>query len=527
MSWVTNLRRVPADYYAVLGIIALYVVVAGIRLGLPGVHYDEALYVNAARGGVDNVTFMTKTFYGFPVLLMPYIGALKAYIFYPIFAVFGVGAVTMRFPSLVFSAVALWLLYLLVRRHVSRLLGVSMVAVTALTASFMVFTRLDFGPVVLDFLLKILALAVLLQFAARPRMRWLILFWLLLFVGVFNKLNYLWYVNAFVLAFAAVYGRGLWQRLNKAMRLRVAVISVVGYGLCVGYYGLLSKAYHLGGSLGFVGFRLFYDHLSTLVSGSWFYNYAFSRSHISTHTVFWIMTAIVLAGAGCAAWQIRQDPKLWDKQARFGAFFGLVLVVLLGEVAMTLKATAGWHYFSVYPFFGAVWVLALSYVARFAWPRRRQFQALVVGGLVALASAYQLFVYSGYIKAYARPAMNPGWSPAIYKLISYAKAHNGTFVSMDWGTQTQLIGFDPVHGKYLEMFGPLDISNPITNKWLYDRYIGSVRNGYYIGTAPGEQNFPEVQKDFFTLALQHGLHPRRVAVIADKKPVYYVYQLVK
>ncbi|HSW98846.1 MAG TPA: hypothetical protein VLF71_03335, partial [Candidatus Saccharimonadales bacterium] len=63
--------------------IALYVGIAAYRIRFPGTEYDEALYVNAARGGVDNVTFMTKTFYGFPVLLMPYIGALKAYIFYP------------------------------------------------------------------------------------------------------------------------------------------------------------------------------------------------------------------------------------------------------------------------------------------------------------------------------------------------------------------------------------------------------------------------------------------------------------
>ncbi|HEX7964074.1 MAG TPA: glycosyltransferase family 39 protein, partial [Candidatus Saccharimonadales bacterium] len=352
MSAVTFLRRLPADYYAVLGIIAIYVAGASIRLGLPGVHYDEALYVNAARGGTDSVTFMTRTFHGFPVLLMPYIGALKAYIFYPIFKVFGVSAVSMRLPSILFSAAGLWLLYILVRRHVSRLLAVGIVACTALTASFMVFTRLDFGPVVLDFLLKILALVVLLHFAARPRMRWLILFWLLLFVGVFNKLNYLWYVNAFAAAFVAVYGQQLWRGLNKAMRLRVLIISAAGYLLSVGYYAWVSKVYHLGGSLGFVGFKLFYDHLSTLVSGSWFYNYAFSASSVSTSAVFWIMTAIILAGAGCLAWQIRQKPKLWDAQARFAAFFGLILVLLLLEVAMTLKATAGWHYFSLYPFFG-------------------------------------------------------------------------------------------------------------------------------------------------------------------------------
>src|SRR5258708_2952812 len=82
-------------FFAPFIIIFTYVLVSSYKIRFPGTQYDEALYLNAAHGGVDQITFMTKTFHGFPVLLMPYIGALKAYLFFPIFAVFSTSPIIM------------------------------------------------------------------------------------------------------------------------------------------------------------------------------------------------------------------------------------------------------------------------------------------------------------------------------------------------------------------------------------------------------------------------------------------------
>jgi len=52
-----------------------------VGLSPPGCHYDELLFGNAALGVVDPHSFLYRTIAGVPVLLMPYVGALKAYIF--------------------------------------------------------------------------------------------------------------------------------------------------------------------------------------------------------------------------------------------------------------------------------------------------------------------------------------------------------------------------------------------------------------------------------------------------------------
>src|SRR4029453_11005056 len=61
----------------------------------PGLEYDETIFVNAALGDIDG-TFVEWSipFFGrrLPVMLMTYVGALKSWLYAPVFAVAGTGA---------------------------------------------------------------------------------------------------------------------------------------------------------------------------------------------------------------------------------------------------------------------------------------------------------------------------------------------------------------------------------------------------------------------------------------------------
>ncbi|HSW98357.1 MAG TPA: hypothetical protein VLF71_00815, partial [Candidatus Saccharimonadales bacterium] len=467
----------------------------------------------------------TKTFYGFPVLLMPYIGALKAYIFYPIFAVFGVGAVTMRLPDILLAAAGLYLLYRLASGEVGRRLGLAIVLLTGLDASFIMFTRLDNGPVVLDFLLKMLGVFVLLRFVRAQKLWWLAAFWLCMFLGTFNKLNFIWDVNALAGAFVLAYGLLLWRKTSRAQRLWALAISAAGYLLSIGYYLYINKTYHLGSKLGFVGWRVVYNNLVELVQGSWFYHYAFSPAKVGSNNVFWVMVIVIVAGALCLVQAVRRRK---DFDARFVRFFMFALaagVLLLVQIAVTPQATAGWHYFSVYPLFGAAFVLALYLICRVAVPQWRQFGYGVAAAAVFVLCLYQLNVYHQNVAAFNRPPGKVIWSTAIYQLIDYAKAQHTSFVSMDWGTQTQLLGFDPVPGKYIEMFGPLDVSSPEQAAADFQKYATNLPGALYVTHAPGEQLTPTTAQ-FFALARTHGYHPVLVKTLYDQRlPVFQVYKL--
>ena len=516
--------------FLAVGIFILaYVVIASYKLHFPGPQYDETLYLNGALGGVDKVTFLTKTFHGLPVLLMPYIGALKAWIFYPIFAIFGVNPITMRLPSILLTALGLFILYYVLKQQIGRRLSVLTIAVTALSASFIMFTRLDEGPVVLDFLLKVIGIGLLLSFARRQKIAYLGAFWFVMLLGTFNKLNFIWYVNSFLTAFVLIYGRTL-LRQSKASseRKKIILVSIIGYLLNVAYYLYINKTYHLGSSFGFVGFNLAYSTLSNVIDGNWFYNYALSAHNAGTIVVFWLTAAIILAGGALLVWKVRTKRKDLPSHAAFYGFIGLTLLLLLGQIVMTKQATAGWHYFSVYPFVGILLVLGLDMFGRLRiginWPALLRVGPMLVVGALCI---YQLAVYRQYTNVYGKPVSNFSWSSSIYNLIDFAKAQpQSQFVSLDWGTQTQLIGYDSVPNKYYEVFGPIQLQNPVTAQQDFEKYIANLPNAYYVTHPASVAIFPNVTRDFFKLAEEHGYQPIQVASFKDgSRTIFVVYRL--
>src|SRR5215813_5473696 len=86
------------ELFVLLGLLAVYLGLATYKLHLPGLYYDEMLFVGPAAGERPYVKF-----FGLPLLIFPYIGALKSWIYTPIFAVFGVSPVTIRLPAIIIS----------------------------------------------------------------------------------------------------------------------------------------------------------------------------------------------------------------------------------------------------------------------------------------------------------------------------------------------------------------------------------------------------------------------------------------
>src|SRR4026208_227145 len=95
-------KSIPA--LVAVGSALLFIVLGTWSRKSPGLQYDEALFINGALGGITD-SFVHRRVFGIPFMLMPYIGALKAYLFAPIFALLGVSMETIRVPAVVLSAV--------------------------------------------------------------------------------------------------------------------------------------------------------------------------------------------------------------------------------------------------------------------------------------------------------------------------------------------------------------------------------------------------------------------------------------
>jgi len=88
----------------------VFVLVASHRIALPGLYMDEVDFVNAARGGPDN-SMIYMRLGSVPLLIMPYLGALKAWLYAPIFWLFGVSALTIRLPAILIAGVTLLIFF--------------------------------------------------------------------------------------------------------------------------------------------------------------------------------------------------------------------------------------------------------------------------------------------------------------------------------------------------------------------------------------------------------------------------------
>ena len=95
-----------------LGLLLAFTAFATYQIHSPGLYMDEMDFVAAATGKRPY-----RSWLGIPLMVFPYIGALKAWIYTPIFALFGVSAVSIRLPVVLISCGTLALGYTLVRRN--------------------------------------------------------------------------------------------------------------------------------------------------------------------------------------------------------------------------------------------------------------------------------------------------------------------------------------------------------------------------------------------------------------------------
>ena len=100
---------------AAVSAVLVFFYIATRHLRFPGLYYDECIFVNAALGGIND-GFVDFRILNIPVMIMPYIGALKSYLYFPVFKAFVVSPESIRLPILLLSTGTLAFSFLLARR---------------------------------------------------------------------------------------------------------------------------------------------------------------------------------------------------------------------------------------------------------------------------------------------------------------------------------------------------------------------------------------------------------------------------
>jgi len=476
-----------------------FLLIAGWNVATPGFYYDELLFVDAAQGGPNGI-FKFINFGSLPVMLMPYIGALKAWLYYPIFKLFGVTAGSVRWPMILIGALTLWFNYKVALHAFSRPVALMFLAMAAVEPSTLFHTRLDWGPTTLMMLFRSLLLLAAVLWIKTREPKYLVALLAVAVVGVFDKLNFLWLCPAVVLALALVYPR---QLVDFCLQRKLVSGALAGTTVLLGIGLLIYMRDHLPleDEIGNFDWALRRHEVWSLarytLAGTGVYavtTTALDEATIATLHLRVLTVAMFIVAALALHYRrsINWKPVL---------FFVIFMAVTLAEVFATRQATGPHHLATLAPLW--LLMLAIPLGQSFADSTRRSAlmaTAVVIVTAVCLSSLrVDLHNLHGF-------ANNPGdrWDPASTVLAEEVGRYPGTtVVTTDWGTGSIISGVLNGNVRVLDYWphftAPFDAGLEVVYRNLLESGAA-----LFVVPAAGTGTFPENRDNFFATATQHG-----------------------
>jgi len=437
-------------------LLTLYLLISCWSLALPGLEYDEVLFANAALGHLDETFITYELKWGtlrLPLMLMNYVGALKAYIYFPLFELFPVSPVTTRLPAILIGAISLLAAYLALLRLTNRRVALWVGLLIATDPSFIFHTRIDFGPTVLMMFLKTTSLLAFIKFCKTRQSSFLALGSFLIGLGVFDKANFLWYVVGLLFASLLVWHKQLPKYVTVHNFLVCSFFLILGslpflyYNIATGG-GTFKDRILLPEDLS-VALKTRTALLIETINGSGLYKFANGLKPggcMEALTSFWPGTIAPWVIAGCMLFSLRR----WRIKTRvanpIGMFFALLFTVIVVEIYLT-RLPVGWHHFMMlWPFhYMALGIFLLQSVPKEFVPAERLAtnrpisRNLPVALLICMIAS-NLVVDGIYLRSFSKEGGRGFFSDAIYQLAEHAlERTDQRLLLMDWGFSNQLL----------------------------------------------------------------------------------------
>ncbi|MBC7928635.1 MAG: glycosyltransferase family 39 protein, partial [Bryobacteraceae bacterium] len=220
----------PNDRFTVIGaaLCALLLIVLAIPvLERPGMQTDETLFAAGVYGPYSESNVITIAGHPVPLMVMTYVGTLKAWMYRPILAIFGTSPWAVRLPGVLLSALSVFVFSLLavsVTKSRAALLAGLMLACDPI---YVLYSRWDHGPVVTLHVLLVFALLFFVKFWQDQRLRWLALGSLCLGLGLWEKAVFMWLLVGLAVSLPIAFGPRTFIRSLRPRALFVASLFFV------------------------------------------------------------------------------------------------------------------------------------------------------------------------------------------------------------------------------------------------------------------------------------------------------------
>lgn|GEM_PF-4573164 len=471
------LRQVK-EHSPIAAALLLFLFLAVVHLTYPGLYYDELHFLTSVPGGLST-SLLGEKLSSLPLFSVPYIGALKAWIYAPIFILFGVTVTTIRLPMILLAGVSLVLLYRIARRFLGQKSSLFASLILAINPAFVWAVKTDLSPAVLELFLQALATLLFLQGAGPLLLSFVIV------LGLFNRITFLWWLagsfaGAF-LFFPEARGKLLLAGIAPVLFLIAWAIHVYGRATPV--------------SVPFEFFERLWilrHYVAWLLDGSIVYRHTLGEYPGFSFGLFWILVA---AGSVLAAARGTKD-----KPRQLVLFLAVQLSVTALAIFLTPLAISYWHFIHLLPWLVLVIAGGLS-----RWGKAGP----IVFAILIAQLAYAQIVY---FQKVGTPPHKASWSMAIYPLMEYCAEENRKCVSVDWGTNLQILSttLDPARA------------------WEYGQKPEFSPEPYYVLYSSKLSGSSSAGRDFLWAAETAGWRHSIVKTIEENgRPIFYLYRLEK
>jgi hypothetical protein len=220
------------DSTTLFQILALLVFVAAGVLFAPllGFEDDELIFVNIFSYPKQFSWLPLPGGHAVPVMPMSYVGALKCWLYTPLFVLSHPGVWVVRLPVLLLAAVTIALLSRLMTQIAGRITGLVITCLLATDTTFLLSATFDWGPVVLQNLLLMISLLLLCNWYWKQNDRLLFLGGLSIGLAVWDKALFFWQLAGLTSAFALIAFPVLkcsWNRKNCSLFLRGVLLGAL------------------------------------------------------------------------------------------------------------------------------------------------------------------------------------------------------------------------------------------------------------------------------------------------------------
>lgn len=238
-------------------------------LALPGPHVDEMAHACLALDMTRPPHPFSRDYtlhigaQPFPFGVDPHTGALKAYLLWPLFALFGPSVELVRLFTIFLGLTTLLFFYLFCRDIFSRWPAFWGLLLLSLDSSFIFYSKLDAGPIVEQLLWMMTGLWSFFKWRNSPRLFYLFLGLSSGLLGIYSHVAFIWFILAFSFALWGIRKEEFKRLFGKETLPWVIFFSILS--LTIFIYWLIQQSLHFpyGQLAGIRDVVLMFERLST------------------------------------------------------------------------------------------------------------------------------------------------------------------------------------------------------------------------------------------------------------------------